>query len=301
MFGRPWFFVIALSMPNSVAATKIEAVKTVLTIAGFDPSSGAGVTADLMVFAAHGLFGTSCITGLTVQSTLGVRATYAVDSSTIAETLACLHDDLPPAGIKIGMLGSGKAVAAVCDYLERLRANGNNIPIVVDPVIRSSSGRELLDTDGVELLLSRLVPLVDWVTPNFEELGWLTNLKTNNCEEVDAAASTLQRRIARQNGRTIQVLATGGDLNPPSDLMLSALGEKQWLSGERIETTSTHGTGCALSSALLCHLVSGEDSVLAAKGAKAYVTEALRSSVPIGHGSGPMNHLYRLDPWRVQD
>src|SRR5580698_8027237 len=134
---------------------------TVLTIAGFDPSSGAGVTADLMVFAAHGLFGTSCITALTVQSTVGVRATQPVAGEVVRATLDCLQDDLPVAGIKIGMLATAENVAAVVDFLEGIRGQG--IPVVLDPVLRSSSGRELLDAAGVVLMRERLLPLVDWV------------------------------------------------------------------------------------------------------------------------------------------
>lgn len=281
-------------MPPSVTNT-IGEVQTVLTIAGFDPSSGAGVTADLMVFAAHGLFGTSNITALTVQSTLGVRAVYPVEGKVLDESLACLDDDLPPAGIKIGMLGSTAAVAAVCDYLERLRSRGSTIPVVLDPVLRSSSGRELLEPGGVNLLRGSLLPLVDWITPNYAELGWLTgNSALASQDEVVRAAEGLQRELALLGGRSIHVLATGGDQNPPNDLLVTAAGEQHWIDGEHIETTSTHGTGCALSSALLSRLVLGDDPVTASRNAKSYVAEALRSAVPIGHGRGPMNHLWSI-------
>src|SRR5277367_5095314 len=133
---------------------------TVLTIAGFDPSSGAGVTADLMVFAAHGLFGTSCITGLTVQSTMGVRTTEAVSAEIVHDTLDCLQSDLAVAGIKIGMLATAANVAMVADFLEMLRGENRRVPVVLDPVLRSSSGRELLDGEGMEVLRRRLLPLV---------------------------------------------------------------------------------------------------------------------------------------------
>jgi len=281
-------------MPSSVTNT-IGEVQTVLTIAGFDPSSGAGVTADLMVFAAHGLFGTSCITALTVQSTLGVRAVYPVGGEVLAESLACLDDDLPPAGIKIGMLGSSAAVAAVCDYLERLRIRGSTIPVVLDPVLRSSSGRELLEPAGVNLLRNRLLPLVDWVTPNHAELGCLTgNSDPASEDQVVRAAEALQMELSLLGGRPLHVLATGGDQVPPNDLLITAAGESKWIAGEHIETTSTHGTGCALSSALLSGLVLGDDPATAASNAKLYVTEALRSASPIGHGQGPMNHLWPI-------
>ena len=285
-------------MTTSVAANSIEDVQTVLTIAGFDPSAGAGVTADLMVFAAHGFFGTSCITGLTVQSTKGVRATYPVEPAILAETLACLEDDLPPAGIKIGMLGTKKAVSAVCDYVEGLRKRGSEIPIVVDPVLRASSGRELIEPGGAEMLRTRLFPLADWITPNREELGWLTALRglTSRLDtaraEIVLSSEALQREVASLGGRRVHVLAKLGGMIPPDDLLLTADGKQHWLRGEHVETTSTHGTGCALSSALVCRLALGDAPLAAAQNAKSYVAQALRQATPIGHGHGPMNHLW---------
>ena len=156
-------------------------MQTVLTIAGFDPSSGAGVTADLMVFAAHGLFGTSCITGLTVQSTVGVRSTTAVSAEVVRATLDCLASDLPPVGIKIGMLTTADNVVAVAEFLTVLRGDEDRMPVVLDPVLRSSSGRELLDAEGVAVMRESLLPLVDGVTPNLEELGVLTGQSVRGC------------------------------------------------------------------------------------------------------------------------
>ena len=264
-------------------------MQTVLTIAGFDPSSGAGVTADLMVFAAHGLFGVSCITALTVQSTTGVAATHPIAAEVVRATLDCLRADLPLAGIKIGMLSTALNIAAVADFVTSLRDEGRRAPVVLDPVLRSSSGRELLDADGVRLLRERLLPLVDWVTPNLDELGALTERSVVGRDDVAAAAAALQRR-----GSNLNVLATGGHLNPPDDLVLSASGELRWLAGEQIVTRSTHGTGCALSSALLSRIVLGDDAIAASVAAKSYVAEAIRSAPPLGHGHGPINHLWPL-------
>jgi hydroxymethylpyrimidine/phosphomethylpyrimidine kinase len=253
-------------------------MQTVLTIAGFDPSSGAGVTADLMVFAAHGLFGTSCITSLTVQSTVGVMRTSAVAPELVRETLDCLQEDLPAAGIKIGMLGTAATVRVVADFLARLKAR---VPVVLDPVVRSSSGRKLLDEEGVEVMRERLLPLVDWATPNVEELGVLTGMVVRGRDEVVEAALALQRR-------GVNVVATGGHLEPPDDLVVMTGGEMQWLAGERIVSRSTHGTGCAFSSALLSRIVLGEGGVEAARGAKEYVAGAMRLAVPMGRGRGPL-------------
>jgi hydroxymethylpyrimidine/phosphomethylpyrimidine kinase len=266
-------------------------VKTVLSIAGFDPSSGAGVTADLMVFAAHGLFGTSCITALTVQSTMGVRESHMVDAAILRETLACLGEDIPVAGIKIGMLGTAAAVEAVASFIEALFSRRGEIPVVVDPVLRASSGKELLDAGAIEALKTRLLPLADWITPNLDELGRLTEMPVTDREQMAVAADALQRSI---KGQAIGVLAKGGHLEVPDDLVLTADRKNIWLRGERVETTSTHGTGCALSSALLCRLVLGDGVIEAASGAKEYVAEAMRRAEKIGHGCGPMNLLWPL-------
>ncbi|MEO6982596.1 MAG: bifunctional hydroxymethylpyrimidine kinase/phosphomethylpyrimidine kinase [Edaphobacter sp.] len=266
-------------------------MKTVLTIAGFDPSSGAGVTADLMVFAAHGLFGTSCITSLTVQSTVGVLAAHAVSAEVVRATLDCLWSDLAPVGIKIGMLGTAANVAAVAEFLGEVRRDGGkDVSVVLDPVLRSSSGRELLEMEGVRVLRERLLPLVDWVTPNLDELGILTGRCVASREDVPEAALALQAA-----GGGLNVLATGGHLVQPDDLVVRRGGAVDWLAGERVETSSTHGTGCALSSALLCGLVGGMEARDAAEAAKRYVAEAMRSAAPLGKGRGPMHLLWPLD------
>lgn len=264
-------------------------MKCVLTIAGYDPSSGAGATADLMVFAAHGLFGTSCITGLTVQSTVGVLASHPIDAKVVRETLNCLHADLPAAGIKIGMLGTAAVVATVADFLARLRVQGSRVPVVLDPVLRSSSGRELLDDEGMVLLRERLLPLVDWVTPNLYELGRLCGRPVSRRDKVPGAARALQHGVTGLN-----VLATGGDLDQPDDCVVTAAGDVRWLAGERIESNSTHGTGCALSSALLSRLVLGDRNFEAVQGAKEYVAEAIRRAESMGRGKGPVAHLWPL-------
>jgi hydroxymethylpyrimidine/phosphomethylpyrimidine kinase len=267
-------------------------MQTVLTIAGFDPSSGAGVTADLMVFAAHGLFGVSCVTALTVQSTVGVMATHAVATEVVRETLACLEGDLPAAGVKIGMLANAGNVAVVADFLAELRGRdgvGRRVPVVLDPVLRSSSGRELLDEGGVALLRERLLPLVDWVTPNVAELGVLSGRAVAGREDVEQAARALQGC-----GERLNVMATGGHLDPPDDLVLLAGGEMHWLAGERIDTRATHGTGCAVSSALLSRMVLGEDGLSAAAAAKMYVAAAIRRATPLGRGRGPIDLLWMV-------
>jgi hydroxymethylpyrimidine/phosphomethylpyrimidine kinase len=264
-------------------------MKIALTIAGYDPSSGAGVTSDLMVFAAHGLYGTSAITSLTVQSTTGVKNSQPVAAETLRETLECLHSDLPPAGIKIGMLATAEIVEVVARYLETVRKVAPQTPVVLDPVLSSSSGRELLSVEGLARLRKLLLPLVDWVTPNLSELCLLSGAPVTSRDQVEPAARLLQNAYRR-----LTVLATGGHLDQPDDLLLCPGENPLWVPGKRIESTSTHGTGCALSSALLSRLLLGDSSSRAATAAKHYVSEAIRRAVPIGHGHGPLNHLWPL-------
>jgi len=274
---------------------------TVLTIAGFDPSSGAGVTADLMVFAAHGLFGTTCIAALTVQSTLGVRSVHATPASVVGDTLECLQADLPPDGVKIGMVGNRDNLNRICDYLDeyqQIHEKQSAAVVVLDPVLRSTSGRELLDPAGTLLLRERLLPLVDWITPNVDELAAFAGLPVNRHEDVAAACRALQAAVALKVGQPrrarLGIVATGGHLSPPDDFLLTPNGEELWLRGERVETRSSHGTGCAFSSAFLSRLVLGDSPDQAAQAAKDYVAGALRTAEQRGGGNGPLNLLWPL-------
>ena len=222
-------------------------MKTVLTIAGFDPSSGAGVTADLMVFAAHGLFGTSCITALTVQSTLGVQSTHPISEAIVEETLQCLDEDLRPAGIKIGIVSNDNNIFTICNYLKILKVEHSepgrlsHIPIVLDPVLRSSSGRQLLDLASLAAFREQLLPLVDWVTPNVDELAALLGRPAiDRGAGIPEACRALQASAARPGDdiSRLGIVATGGHLEPPNDFLLMPTGEGVWLVGERVATRS---------------------------------------------------------------
>ena len=266
-----------------------------LTIAGFDPGSGAGITADLKTFAAHRIYGVACISALTVQSTLGVRAVEPLPAMLVRQTLECLAEDVSLSGIKIGMLGSSAVVREGSSFLT---AQSGTIPrerIVLDPVLRSTSGTALIDRDGLRVIREELLPRVGWITPNVDELAVLAGGIPDR-EEVPAAAARLQAIAARLGNDALNVVVTGGHLSRPDDFLLTASGAGNWLAGEKIITNATHGTGCAFSSALLCELISGRSPEEAVAAAKAYVTEALRSAYPIGKGKGPMNHLFPFDP-----
>lgn len=264
-----------------------------LTIAGFDPSSGAGITADLKSFAAQGIYGVAAITALTIQSTQGVRGMEPVHPSIFRATLECLAADLPLAGVKLGMLASAGLVAEAEHFL-RVRPELRD-RVVLDPVLQSSSGTALLDAEGTALLRERLLGVVGWVTPNLGELALLTGVEVRTQEQVPVAAARLVRQAVDAGNPGIAIVVTGGHLDRPDDYLLLE-GEGVWLRGERVETRSTHGTGCAFSSALLAELVLGRAGVQAVERAKRYVAGALRAAYPVGQGRGPLHHLFAFDP-----
>ncbi len=284
-----------LRKPNGVK--EMAELPIALTIAGFDPSSGAGVTADLQVFAGHRVTGVSAITALTVQSTRGVRRVEPVSGGLLRETLDCLVGDMAISGVKIGMLGTAELVGVVADFLR-----GAGIPrerVVLDPVIRASSGAELLEPEGVRRLVAELLPLVGWVTPNLSEAGVLAGAGAPGRKDMPGAAARLQALVGKettppwprqtqarpewgtQGGSGLSVVVTGGHLEPPDDFLRTASGEETWVPGTRIEARSTHGTGCAFSSALLCRLLLGDGPLEAVRGAKAWVREMLVERRPI--------------------
>lgn len=264
-------------------------IETILTIAGFDPSSGAGATADLTVIAAHGYFGTAAISALTVQSTMGVRGVYPVAASVLDETLTCLHDDIRPIGIKIGMLGNCENVRVVAKYLRTIRGDGLPLQVVLDPVILSSSGRELLDAAGLDRMQQELLPLVDWITPNLDELRILAGMTVHTADDIEGAVAVLQQRYDGLN-----VVATGGHLDAADDFVALADGRQEWMRALKIESQATHGTGCAYSTALVCGLAGGGDGRAAARAAKEFVAKAIRFAPAIGQGKGPLNLLWPL-------
>ncbi|MGH9514450.1 MAG: bifunctional hydroxymethylpyrimidine kinase/phosphomethylpyrimidine kinase [Terriglobales bacterium] len=256
----------------------------VLTIAGFDPSSGAGVTADIKTIATHGCYGISAITAMTIQSTSGVRRVVPTDPQVLADTLDELRRDGKVSAVHIGMLGTGEAGLRVADFLQSASVNN----VVLDPVLKSSSGAELLDRNGVAVLIQRLLPLADVITPNLDEAAALTGMKVENPTQMEAAA----RRLHEMGAKVVVV--TGGHLDQAIDV-LSVKGEPvQIYRAKRIDSPNTHGTGCAFSTAIACHLALGQSLSLAVLLAKSYVLAAIKNSYSIGPGPGPINHMYRI-------
>jgi hydroxymethylpyrimidine/phosphomethylpyrimidine kinase len=280
----------------------MPAQPVVLSIAGFDPSSGAGVTADIKTLAAHSCYGIACVTALTVQSTSGVTHVQPVAGKIILDTLKELAADFSIAAIRIGMLGSREVVEAVAKFLgQEPRTN-----IVLDPVLQSSSGAVLLDEGAIARLKTLLFPLATVITPNVFEAKALTGVEVSNLAEMKAAASRLHELGAKN------VVVTGGDATgerPEKAIdLLSTQGTNGSFSqsefvSDRVRSSSTHGTGCAFATALAANLALGKQLNDAVVLAKAYVKKAISSAYPLGKGQGPLNHLYRLEeqPRPVQD
>jgi hydroxymethylpyrimidine/phosphomethylpyrimidine kinase len=262
-----------------------------MTIAGFDPSSGAGITADIKTIAAHGCYGVACITAMTVQSTTGVRRVDAVDAALVFETLEELAADMPISAVHIGMLGTAKVASAVIDFLSRRTGKARLPNVVLDPILKASSGADLLDASGAELLVEKLIPLADVITPNIDEASALTGLKVSNLDEMKAAAAKLH-----DMGST-SVVITGGHLDKAIDLLsfVTKRGvESEVFKAERQRSNSTHGTGCAFATAIACHLALERGLPEATLLAKTYVTAAITAGHPLGRGIGPLHHLYRM-------
>jgi hydroxymethylpyrimidine/phosphomethylpyrimidine kinase len=284
-----------------------EKPRVVLSVAGFDPSSGAGVTADIKTIAAHGCYGVACITALTVQSTAAVRRVEALDPALITATLDELASDMDISAIRIGMLGSGRVVKAIADFLSaqtgRRKTKGQSktgVPadvakIVLDPILKSSSGADLLDPAGMRLLIDLLIPVCDVLTPNVDEASALTGIEVHELDDMKAAAAKLHDMGAPA------VVITGGHLDKAIDLLsyVDSHGvEQEIFKAERQRSNSTHGTGCAFATSMACHLALDRGLAEAALLAKTYVSAAIANGQSVGRGTGPVHHLYRMNQQR---
>lgn len=251
-----------------------------MSIAGYDPSSGAGVTADIKTAAAHGCYATTCITALTVQTTEGVFAVEAVREELVRDTLYEVVRDLPPAAVRIGMLGNGLVAEVVAEFLETVRPPN----VVLDPVLRSSSGAVLLDERGEAVLRERLLGLADVLTPNLAEARVLGGL-------VGVDGPELVVELHRFGCKAVVI--TGGDSESTDDF-LSFGSIQEWFRAPKIRSRATHGTGCAFATSIACNLAKGVELAESVRAAKEYVRRAIETAEPLGHGHGPMNHLFRF-------
>ncbi len=251
-----------------------------LTIAGSDPSGGAGIQADLKTFHQFGVYGEAVITLITVQNTRGVDRVEFLAPDLIADQIRAVLDDIPPAAAKTGALGNCGIIQAVAGL-----AAGFPFPLVVDPVILSKHGAALLEPDAVDALKTRLLPLAFLLTPNLEEAALLTGVEVRNISEMRKAAEKLAALGPRA------VLVKGGHLGDgdATDVLLYQ-GEFREFTSPRIATRNTHGTGCTLSAAITAELASGRELPDAVERAKRYVTAAIRSNPQLGGGAGPLDH-----------
>ncbi len=263
-------------------------MKQVLTIAGSDPGAGAGIQADLKAFHANGVYGLSVITAVTAQNTREVMRSFELPADLIESQIDAVFDDFDVAAVKTGMLSSERVVNLVADRLAGHRAPN----VVVDPVMVSSSGADLLEPDAVRDVNERLLPLAALVTPNLREAGMLAGAPVETLDHAKTAA-----RIIFDAAGPGAVLVKGGHLCDPDtavDVMYDG-SEVTVFSRERIPSRNTHGTGCTLSAAVAANLAKGRDLTSAVENAKTYVTEAVRHGLSIGRGRGPTHHFYFLD------
>ena len=259
-------------------------MKTALTIAGSDSGGGAGIQADLKTFAAHGVFGTSAITAVTAQNTLGVICWQALPADLVTAQIEAVAGDLGADAVKVGMLGTAAIVEAVAAAIAALE-----LPhVVVDPVMIAKGGDRLLDADAVAALASELLPQAHVVTPNVPEAEALAGLTIRSVEDMRRAGE----RILRMGPRV--VLVKGGHLDGPdsTDVACAASGAFE-LTRPRVATAHTHGTGCTLSSAIAANLARGLSDREAIEAAREYLDGAIRHAPGLGKGQGPLNHFWR--------
>jgi hydroxymethylpyrimidine/phosphomethylpyrimidine kinase len=260
-------------------------MRTALTIAGSDSGAGAGIQADLKTFAAHRIFGTSAITAITAQNTLGVTAWEALSADLVTAQIEAVAGDIGVNAVKTGMLANAAIVEAVAAAIEDLE-----LPhVVVDPVMIAKGGDRLLEEDGVEAMRTELLPRAQVITPNVPEAEVLAGMPIRSVEDMRQAG----KRILALGPRV--VLVKGGHLDGPEsiDVACTESGEFE-LRGPRIPGRNTHGTGCTLSAAIAANLAVGMDPRAALTRAREYLEGAIRHAPDIGRGHGPLNHFWRL-------
>ena len=258
-------------------------VPRAMSIAGSDSGGGAGIQADLKTFAALGVYGTSVLTAVTAQNTLGVTAVHQVPAQTIAAQIDAVLTDIGAGAVKTGMLASSPIIECVVSQLSR-----HSVPwLVVDPVMIAKSGDSLLENTAVETLRSRLVPAASVITPNIPEAEALTGMNITSDPDARRAAE----RLVGMGAKSV-VIKGGHRKGPAADLFYDG-SQFHEFSAERIDTPNTHGTGCTFASAIAAGLAKGLGMLDSVAMAKDYVTAAIRSSFSVGQGHGPLNHFYK--------
>lgn len=264
--------------------------KVVLTVAGSDSSGGAGIQADIKTMAAHGVYGMSVITAITAQNTTGVSEVRQVVPEMVKAQIDMVAADIRPDAVKIGMVYSEENVHIIAEAMERWQLQN----VVIDPVMISTSGAELLEAKAKRSLIEELFPLADLVTPNFPELLAILGDKAEPGRHDKGWIERAAARLVSKYGSAF--LIKGGHFgSDASDYLLCAGAEGEWLSSERIITDHTHGTGCTLSSAIACNLANGMEPAAAVRVAKEYLTGCIIYHPGFGAGRGPVNHGWRQE------
>lgn len=267
-------------------------IRNVLSIAGSDPSGGAGIQADIKAISANGAYAMAALTAVTVQNTQGVSAVHLIPPDIVSAQISAVFGDVRVDAVKIGMIANAEIAGAVAVVLE----GADKTPIVLDPVMIAKGGAPLLADDAIAIVRDRLLPLATVVTPNLPEAARLLDqpVATNRQQMEDQA-----RALAGLGARS--VLIKGGHLDDPdSPDVFVAGGHVHWLEGTRTATKNTHGTGCTLSSAVAAQLAQGVPDREAVSAAKAYISAAIARAeeLTVGHGHGPVHHFSRL--WETQ-
>ena len=266
-------------------------MKTALTIAGSDCSGGAGIQADLKTMTMNGVYGMSAVTALTAQNTTGVAGILEVPPHFLRQQLDMIFSDIRPDAVKIGMVSSGALVETIAKALADWKAER----VVVDPVMVSTSGSALMETEAVSVLKAMLLPMAALVTPNIPEAEVLSGRSIHDRGDMEQAAAA----IARAHG--CAVLVKGGHSVSDADDLLYAGGQARWFPGRRVQNSNTHGTGCTLSSAIAANLAKGFSLEASIERAKAYISGALGAMLDLGKGSGPMAHNFALNGYFAEE
>ena len=262
----------------------MKSVRKALTIAGSDSGAGAGIQADLKTFAALGVYGTSVITAITAQNTVGVTKIVELSADIVAAQIDAVIQDIGANALKTGMLSNATIIRTVTAKIREHKLSN----LVVDPVMVATSGDLLLKKNAVAALRNELIPLALIVTPNIAEAEALTGLKLNRAATIEDAA----RRIVALGARSV-VIKGGHRHGPATDLFYDGKHFRE-LRAPRIRTRHTHGTGCTLSAAIAAYLAKGENIENAVMLAKKFITQAIRQSFAIGAGHSPVHHFYRF-------
>ncbi|MEG0772222.1 bifunctional hydroxymethylpyrimidine kinase/phosphomethylpyrimidine kinase [Clostridium sp.] len=259
-------------------------MRNLLTIAGSDSCGGAGIQADLKAFSAHGVYGMSVITAVTAQNTQGVFAVQDINPEIIEAQIDAIFQDIKVHGVKIGMVSQIATIKAIANKIKQYKPTN----VVVDPVMISKSGYDLLQPEAKVTLIEELIPLADLITPNLPEAEAITKMTIETIEEMKVAAVKIHKMGVKN------VLIKGGHLPDRAVDILFDGTEFTFYESKRIDTKNTHGTGCTLSSSIAANLGIGLDIKTALEASKGYITTAIEHSIDLGKGVGPTNHFYTL-------